>query len=224
MSRVRVLLLEDDALLREAVAAVLRPRGVAVDEVGLVSEADERLSTNEYDVAVLDRMLPDGDAADLVATLRLGGLTTPVIFLTAMADITDRVAGLDAGGDDYLVKPFAMAELLARIRSLSRRGPATTTAALSLADLLIDEARTEVTRGGQLLTLTPKEYGMLAYLVRHAGRVVSRGELLEHCWDEHADPSSNVIDVRMRLVRAKLGDPPLLHTVRGAGYIAELRS
>lgn len=223
MTGVRVLLLEDDSDLRKSIATVLRPRGIAVDEAGLVSEADERLRINEYDVAVLDRSLPDGDAADMLKALRADGLRTPVIFLTAMADIMDRVAGLDAGGDDYLVKPFAMEELLARLRSMARRQAAVALPEVTLADLSIDESRMTVTRGGRVLTLTPKEYGMLLYLVRHAGRVVSRTELLEHCWDEYADPTSNVVDVRMRLLRAKVGEPALLHTVRGSGFIAEVR-
>ncbi len=223
MAQVRVLLLEDDAALRTVIAGVLRAQGVAVDEAGRVSEADEKLSVNDYDLAVLDRMLPDGDSAQMLARLRGADVNVPVIFLTAMADVTDRVHGLDAGGDDYLVKPFAMEELLARIRSLARRPAAVTMPELELADLVIDPARTAVSRGSRRLTLTPKEYAVLEYLVRHTGRVVSRSELLEHCWDEYADPTSNVVDVRMRLLRNKLGDPPLVHTVRGVGYIAEER-
>ena len=223
MARVRVLLLEDDDELRASVAAVLRSAGTAVDEAGLLRDADERLHVHAYDVAVLDRRLPDGDAAVLLSRLRAQGLATPVLFLTALADVGDRVDGLDAGGDDYLVKPFAMAELLARVRSLARRAGRTDAPVLRLADLEVDRARVTVTRGGRALTLTPKEFSLLAHLVRNAGRVVSRTELLEHCWDEFADPSSNVVDVRIRLLRAKLGDPALVHTVRGAGYVAAVR-
>lgn len=223
MGGVRVLLVEDDLDLRSSVAAVLRRQAYAVDEAGSIAEADERLAVHSYDVAILDRALPDGDAADLLREARAAGWTAPVLFLSARADIHDRVRGLDAGGDDYLVKPFAMEELLARLRSLTRR-PQVTTERLALADVEIDPARVEATRAGRPILLTPKEFGLLAYLVRHTGRVVSRTELLEHCWDEYADPSSNVVDVRIRLLRSKLGNPALIHTVRGAGFIAERRA
>lgn len=224
MSGVRVLLVEDDVELRASVAAVLRRHAYAVDEVGTVAEADERLTVNAYDVAVFDRGLPDGDAADLLTDRRAAGENVPVLFLSARADIHDRVRGLDAGGDDYLVKPFAMEELLARLRSLTRRSPqAVPTADLRLGDVHVDLARMEASRAGRPILLTRKEFALLAYLLRNAGRVVSRAELLEHCWDEYADPTSNVVDVRMRLLRNKLGEPGLIHTVRGAGYIAEER-
>jgi len=223
MGGVRVLLLEDDHELRSSVATALRRQSYAVDEAKTIADADERLSINTYDVAVLDRSLPDGDAADLLRRVRKDGCSVPVLFLSARADIDDRVRGLDSGGDDYLVKPFAMEELLARLRSLSRRRPDTVEGVLTLGDIEIDPARVRATRAGRSILLTPKEFGLLAYLVRHAGRVVSRTELLEHCWDEFADPSSNVIDVRIRLLRGKLGDPPVIHTVRGAGFVAELR-
>lgn len=225
MSGVRVLLVEDDAELRASVAAVLRRHAYAVDEAGSVAEADERLTVNAYDVAVFDRGLPDGDAADLLTDIRAAGQCVPVLFLSARADIHDRVRGLDAGGDDYLVKPFAMEELLARLRSLTRRSPQAVVPAadLRLGDVHVDLARMEASRSGRPILLTRKEFALLSYLLRHAGRVVSRAELLEHCWDEYADPTSNVVDVRMRLLRNKLGEPGLIHTVRGAGFIAEER-
>lgn len=222
MGGVRVLLLEDDHELRSSVAKVLRRQSYAVDEAATIADADERLAVNSYDVAVLDRGLPDGDAADMLAEARARGCVVPVLFLSARADIHDRVRGLDSGGDDYLVKPFVMEELLARLRSLARRHPGTTEGRLVLGDIEIDLARVQATRGGRPIPLTPKEFGLLAYLVRHAGRVVSRTELLEHCWDEFADPSSNVVDVRIRLLRGKLGEPPVIRTVRGAGFVAEV--
>nr|WP_217994500.1 response regulator transcription factor [Mobilicoccus pelagius] len=220
----RVLLLEDDLELRSSVATVLRRRSYAVDEAATIADADERLSVNSYDVAVLDRGLPDGDAADMLRDLRSRGCAVPVLFLSAWADIHDRVRGLDAGGDDYLVKPFAMEELLARLRSLTRRPAGAVDSVLALGDIEVDLARVQAARGGRSILLTPKEFGLLVYLLRNAGRVVSRAELLEHCWDEFADPSSNVVDVRIRLLRSKIGDPPVIHTVRGVGFVAEARS
>ena len=215
-----MLVVEDDPSLRSAVAVELRRSGLSVDESGDLAGADERLSMTEYDVAVLDRSLPDGDAADLLARLRASGLTVPVIFLTCRDDVADRIGGLEAGGDDYLGKPFAMAELTARIRSLARRTSAVQPPALILGDLTVDQARASVTRAGRPVTLTPKEYSLLEHLVRNSGRVVTRQDLLEHCWDEFEDPASNVVETRIGRLRAKLGSPPLVHTVRGAGYLA----
>lgn len=217
---VRVLLLDDDPGLRASIAAVLRARGDAVDEAADLAEADERLYVNDYDVAVLDRTVPGGDAADLARRARADGVTTPILFLTALDAVDHRVAGLDAGGDDYLAKPFAMAELLARLRSLTRRSAGVAAPVLALGDLEVDPAELTARRGDRILTLTAKELAILTHLLRHRGQVVSRSELIEHCWDELADPRSNVVDVRMRLLRQKLGEPALVHTVRGAGYIA----
>jgi two-component system copper resistance phosphate regulon response regulator CusR len=220
---VRVLLLDDDADLRTTVASRLRQLGMCVDEAADLAAADERLCVTPYDVAVLDRGLPDGDAAVLLRRLRTtAALTVPVIFLTCHDEVADRVAGFEAGGDDYLGKPFAMAELVARLRSLTRRTAAVAPPVLTLGDLEIDQARARVRRGGRPITLTAKEYGLLEHLVRHAGRVVSRQELLEHCWDEFEDPASNVVEARIGRMRAKLGTPPLVHTVRGTGYLAAL--
>jgi two-component system copper resistance phosphate regulon response regulator CusR len=216
----RVLVLEDDDLLRASIVAELRRQGTSVDEAANLAEADLRLTTTRYDVAVLDRALPDGDAAGLLARLRAQGVGVPALFLSCHDDVLDRVHGLDAGGDDYLGKPFAMVELLARIRSLGRRSAESQPPALTLGDLVIDRSRASVHRAGRPITLTPKEYSVLEYLVRHAGQVVSRTALLEHCWDEFADPASNVVDTRVGRIRAKIGPPPLVHTVRGAGYLA----
>jgi DNA-binding response OmpR family regulator len=222
MSTMRILVLDDDSVLRQAVTQALSRLALAVDEASTLSDAHERLLVNDYDLAILDRRLPDGDAVVMLGALRKAGLQTSVIFLTGLGEVDQRVEGLDVGADDYLVKPFAMDELLARVRVLLRRTGGARQPLLELGDVSLDPARMTVTRAGEPLTLTPKEFSVLGYLIRQAGRVVSRTELLEHCWDEFADPSSNVIDVRIRLLRSKLGEPPIIHTVRGGGYLAEL--
>ena len=188
----RLLLLEDDDELRAQAARALRTQAYAVDEASTLAAADELAFVNEYDAAVLDRRVPDGDAVDLVRALRSRGDTVPILLLTALGEVGDRVAGLDAGADDYLTKPFAMPELLARIRALGRRTGGTDQPVLVLGDLLVDPASVTARRGDRDLNLTQKEFAILAYLVRHVSRVVSRSELLEHCWDVFADPASNV--------------------------------
>ncbi|WP_033343113.1 winged helix-turn-helix domain-containing protein [Catenuloplanes japonicus] len=214
----RVLLLEDDRDLAAGVASALRRSGLAVDSVGTLAAADESLSVNTYDAAVLDRMVPDGDALDLLRRLRSEGCAVPVLFLTARDLVDDRVDGFTAGGDDYLVKPFAMPELVVRVRSLCRRSGTVRPPTLAVGDLRIDTARHEVTRAGVLLRLTPKEFAVLEQLAAHEGTAVRRADLIESCWDEMADPASNVVDVVITQLRRKLGDPPVLHTVRGIGY------
>lgn len=206
----RLLVLEDDAALRRRVVAAFRARGDAVDEVGTLEEADEKMFVGSYDVAIFDRTVADGDAAGLVQRLRTGGSTTPILFVTALDAVEHRVAGLDAGGDDYLVKPFAIAEMEARVRSLARRSPTVDQPVLVLEDLTVDPAALTVRRSGRPILLTSKEFAILVLLLCNSGRVVSRTTLLERCWDEYADPSSNVIDVRIRLLRRKFGDPPLV--------------
>ncbi|MDI6104762.1 response regulator transcription factor [Actinoplanes sp. NEAU-A12] len=214
----RVLLLEDDRELAGAVAGALRRSGLAVDVAVTLAAADEAFDLTAYDAAILDRTLPDGDALDLVHRRRGQGWQVPVLFLTARDTVADRVAGFEVGGDDYLVKPFAVPELVARVRGLCRRSGTTRPAVIEVADLRIDSARHEVLRAGVRLTLTPKEFGVLELLAARQATVVTRTDLVEHCWDEMADPMSNVVDVVVAQLRRKLGPPALLHTVRGVGY------
>lgn len=215
----RVLAIEDDENLRVAVAVSLRGAGFAVDTAGDLPEADEALSVNDYDCAVFDRMLPAGDALDYVAGRRRLGWTTPVLFLTGRGATAERVAGL-AWGDDYLSKPFDTAELVVRVRSLCRRAaPAGAGPAARHAGLEIDPERYEVRRDGRPLSLSAKEFVILERLVQAAGRPVRREELIAAAWDEQVAPSSNVLDVLIAQLRRKLGPPPLLHTVRGTGYL-----
>lgn len=214
----RVLLVEDDANLRFGVAAALRAAGLAVDEAVDLPQADEALFVTAYDCAVFDRMLPSGDAADYVEELRRGGRAVPVLFLTARDTVADRVEGFARGGDDYLVKPFAVPELVARVRSLCRRAPAVSPPVLRVGDMEIDTARRQVRRAGVLLTFTRREFAVLEVLATRADQAVGRAELIESCWDEMAEPQSNVLEVLISQLRRKLGGPPLVHTVRGVGY------
>ncbi|MFD3739914.1 winged helix-turn-helix domain-containing protein [Streptomyces sp. NPDC058629] len=213
-----MLLVEDDANLRFGVAAALRAAGLAVDEAADLPQADEALFVTAYDCAVFDRMLPSGDAADYVEELRRDGRAVPVLFLTARDTVADRVEGFARGGDDYLVKPFAVPELIARVRSLCRRAPAVSPPVLRVGDVAIDTARRQVRRAGVLLTFTRREFAVLEVLATRADQAVGRAELIESCWDEMAEPQSNVLEVLISQLRRKLGGPPLIHTVRGVGY------
>jgi DNA-binding response OmpR family regulator len=196
----------------------LRGAGLAVDHAADLPGADEALAVNSYDCAVFDRMLPAGDSVGYVRARRATGWTLPVLFLTARDTVEDRVAGFEHGGDDYLVKPFAVAELIARVRGLARRNGVIRPSVLRCADLVVDVARHQVRRGGVLLTLTAKEFAVLAVLAGRPGDVVSRTDLIEQCWDELTEPMSNVVDVLIGQLRRKLGEPSVLHTVRGVGY------
>ncbi|WP_432150020.1 winged helix-turn-helix domain-containing protein [Streptomyces sp. bgisy029] len=213
-----MLLVEDDANLRFGVAAALRAAGLAVDEAVDLPQADEALFVTAYDCAVFDRMLPSGDAADYVEGLRRDGRAVPVLFLTARDTVADRVEGFARGGDDYLVKPFAVPELVARVRSLCRRAPAVSPPVLRVGDVEIDTARRQVRRAGVLLTFTRREFAVLEVLATRADQAVGRAELIERCWDEMAEPQSNVLEVLVSQLRRKLGGPPVVHTVRGIGY------
>ena len=216
----RVLIVEDDADLREAATHALRTAGFAVDAVRDWSGADVALAVNGYDCLVLDRMLPDGDGAEHLRSSRARGLSVPALVLTALSGLPDRVAGFEAGADDYLGKPFATAEFIARVRALCRRSASTLPVVLRLHDIELDTARREVRRGGVLNMLTPKEFAVLEQLLTRAPAAVSRADLREHCWDEQADPLSNVVDVVVTQLRRKLGSPNVIHTVRGTGYRA----
>ena len=217
----RVLVVEDQKELRHAVVRRLRARGYSVDEASDATTADEYMATYEYAVVILDRMLPDGDAIERLGQWRQRGDATPTLFLTARDRVTDRVAGLEAGADDYLVKPFAMDELLARVGALARRSSLPHPAVIREADVEIDTGRREVRRAGVLIPLRPKEYALLELLATRRGRVVARGEILDCCWDEAHEPLSNVEEVVMAALRRKLGKPPLIRTIRGAGYLFE---
>jgi two-component system, OmpR family, response regulator len=216
---VRVLVVEDNEDLRVAIAGSLRAAGFAVDAVGDLPAADEALSVNSYDCAVLDRMLPAGDALYYVQARRP---SVPVLFLTARDAVADRVAGLEFG-EDYLVKPFATEELEARVRRLCRRAGSTGGGppVLRCGDLELDSGRHEVRRAGVLLTLTGKEFDVLRHLLARQSAPVGRTELIREVWDPLVDPASNVLDVVITQLRRKLRNPPMIHTVRGFGYRIE---
>ena len=214
----RVLVVEDEEDLRIAVSAELAAAGVLIRSAGDIATADAEIRTGEFDCVVFDRMLPDGDSIGYVHGLRQGGWAVPVLFLTAMDSVADRVDGFTHGGDDYLVKPFSVGEMAARVLALCRRSATGRPSILRHADLEVDCARREVRRGGVLLTLSGKEFAVLEVLLVRAGQAVGRDELMEHCWDGSADPVANVVDVVVKRLRAKLREPGLIHTVRGVGY------
>ena len=220
----KVLIIEDDEALRGAIARRLRAVGHAADEAVDLADGDELAAVSDYDVVVLDRMLPDGDSLERLAGWRAAGVTTPVIFVTARGETVERVAGLEGGADDYLVKPFAMDELVARVAALTRREVTPRPAVLKFADLEIDTARREVRRAGALLPLRPKEYCVLHLLASRAGSVVSRADIIEHCWDMNYEPLSNVEESVVASLRRKLGKPSPIRTVRGGGYLLEAAS
>ncbi|WP_435593603.1 winged helix-turn-helix domain-containing protein [Nocardia sp. bgisy118] len=215
----RVLVVEDDERLGVEVAAGLRYAGFAVDLAGHLADADFKISVNTYDCLVIDRGLPDGDGLHLVAAHRAAGHRVPVLMLTARDGLADRIAGFENGADDYLVKPFALPELTARVRALCRRREHPAPARLRLGDIDIDLPRRRVQRAGILRSLTPKEFAVLELLATRAGSVVTRSELIECCWDEMAEPASNVVDAVIAQLRRKLGAPPVIETVRGAGFM-----
>jgi DNA-binding response OmpR family regulator len=212
------MVVEDDEDLRIAVCTELGAAGLDVRSAADIGTAHAELRRDHYDCVVFDRMLPDGDAVGYVHRRRQQGWSVPVLFLTARDSIADRLAGFAHGGDDYLVKPFSVAEMTARVRTLCRRAGSGRPSVLRHADLEVDCARREVRRGGVLLTLSDKEFAVLEYLIVRAEQAVQRAELIEHCWDDAADPMSNVVDVVIKRLRRKLREPELIHTVRGRGY------
>jgi DNA-binding response OmpR family regulator len=215
---VRVLLVEDHEELAETVAGVLRREGMAVDVCFDGRDALAHVAVHDYDVVVLDRDLPGVHGDDVCRTLVEDGCRSRILMLTAAGTIQDRVDGLGLGADDYLPKPFAMAELIARVRTLWRRAGTPLPPVLTAGDLHVDPARRIATRNGQRLALRPKELAMLEYLLAARGRVISAEELLAQVWDEAADPFTTTVKVTMRRLRAKLGDPPLIETVPQGGY------
>ncbi|MFJ4657720.1 response regulator transcription factor [Nocardia sp. NPDC088792] len=218
IARVRVLVCEDDTNLGDEIAAGLRAAGFAVDLARDYAAADLKITVNSYDCLVIDRGLPDGDGLDLVRAHRESGQRTPALILTARDALTDRLDGFAHGADDYVVKPFAMDELAARVNALCRRQELPAPTRTVLGTLVVDRPRRRVHRAGTLLTLTPKEFSVLELLAARAGTVVSRTELIECCWDEMAEPASNVVDVVIAQLRRKLGNPPLIDTIRGIGF------
>ncbi|QJT07818.1 response regulator transcription factor [Oceanidesulfovibrio marinus] len=218
----RLLIIEDDLEAAAYMVKGLKESGYNVDHVADGKEGLYKVAGEEYDAIIVDRMLPGVDGLTIVTTMRSAGNKTPVLILSALGEVDDRVRGLRAGGDDYLTKPYAFAELLARLESLLRRGKETAPVTkLRVADLEMDLISRKVTRADQTVDLQPKEFALLEYLMRHAGHVVTRTMLLENVWDYAFDPQTNVIDVHISRLRQKIDkgfDKPLLQTVRGVGY------
>ena len=217
----RVLLVEDDREQARILAEGLREHGIEVDRAANYSDGLERARRAAHDVMVLDVMLPGGSGFDLCARVRTAGVATPVLMLTARDAVDDRVAGLDAGADDYLPKPYAFRELLARVRALARRRPSLMPRQVRVADLEVDLSSRAVRRGGRAVELTAKEFALLEVFVLHAGEVLDRATITAHVWDENHDPFTNVLEVLVRRLRRKLDDgcePKLIQTLRGAGY------
>jgi DNA-binding response OmpR family regulator len=218
----RLLVVEDDAAAASVLAKGLREHAYVVDVAMDGRAALEHALLFEYDLILLDVLLPALDGLEVCRRIRARRLAVPILMLTARGEVDERVAGLDAGADDYLPKPFHFPELLARVRALLRRGPALDPGLLRVADLSIDPRTRRVERAGRLIHLTTKEYTLLAYLARRQGQVVTRSDISEHVWDEHFDPLSNVIEVYVQRLRRKIDDgheQKLIHTRRGAGYL-----
>ena len=222
----KLLVIEDDKKTAGYLRKGLTESGFVVDLAQHGADGLHLALTGDYEVIILDVMLPGADGWTVLETLRRAGKQSPVLFLTARDSVTDRVKGLKLGADDYLVKPFAFSELLARIESILRRGPTRQSDLTLVADLTIDRVRSRVTRGGHRIELTPKEFQLLSLLARRCGEILSRTILAELVWDMNFDSDSNVVDVHVRRLRAKVDDPfgrKLIHTVRGRGYILEER-
>jgi two-component system OmpR family response regulator len=219
----RILIIEDDAATAAHVANGLKEVGHLVDHAPNARDGLFLATGHAYDVMIVDRMLGGMDGLGIVKTLRSTGVKTPVLFLTALSGIDERVSGLEAGADDYLIKPFAFSELLARIEALARRPPiATVQTELRVADLQLDLVKRTATRSGRRIDLQPREFRLLEYLMKNAGRVVTRTMLLEHVWEFHFDPKTNIVETHISRLRAKMDrgqGPELIQTVRGSGYM-----
>lgn len=220
----RILIIEDESKTAAYLRKGLVETGFTVDVAGQGEDGLHLARTGEYDLIILDVMLPERDGWSVISELRRSGMQTPVLFLTACDTVEDRVKGLDLGADDYLVKPFAFSELLARTRSILRRGPARPSGAIRIADLELDLARHKASRGGRRLDLTPKEFALLSLLARRPGEVLSQTLIAEQVWDMNFDSDTNVVEVNVRRLRSKVDDPfpvKLIRTVRGVGYVLE---
>lgn len=223
----RLLLVEDDPRIARFVAKGLREQAYAVDISGDGEDALYQAAINSYDLIILDVMIPGKNGFEVCRELRRSGQKIPILMLTARDAVEDRITGLDHGADDYLTKPFEFRELLARLRALLRRSAEIRPAQIKVADLVLDTGAQSVSRAGRTIPLTTKEYALLEFLARNAGRVVGRAEIAEHVWDESFDPFSNLIEVYVNRVRRKIdasSAKPLLHTRRGAGYFFGLTS
>lgn len=217
----RLLLVEDDTALAAVLCDGFRERGFEVVHESAIGEARTRIARGQFDVIILDVMLRGGTGFDLCAEIRRQGLTTPILMLTARDSVDDRVRGLDVGADDYLTKPFAFRELLARVRALARRRPALLPQSLTIADFHVDLKSRRASRAGRPIELTAKEFLLLEVLAMHHDQVIDRATITAHVWDENHDPFTNVLEVLVRRLRRKVDDghePRLIHTVRGAGY------
>ncbi|MGH9174900.1 MAG: response regulator transcription factor [Vicinamibacterales bacterium] len=218
----RILIVEDEPVAAAVLAKGLREHAYVVDVAPDGQTALEHASGNEYDLVILDVLLPGMNGLDVCRHLRANGAAMPILMLTARAGLDERVEGLDAGADDYLLKPYHFPELLARVRALLRRGPVLGPSTVTVDDLTIDAATRRVERAGRAIQLTTKEYTLLSYLARRQGHIVTRADISEHVWDESFDPLSNVIDVYIQRLRRKVDDGhsrKLIHTRRGTGYV-----
>ncbi|HEY6327960.1 MAG TPA: response regulator transcription factor [Blastocatellia bacterium] len=221
----RILVVEDESSLANSLVAGLKEECYAVDRAGDGEEAEFLAETNDYDLIVLDLMIPKIDGFQVCRDIRDRKVATPVLMLTALDSVADKVKGLDCGADDYLTKPFSFEEFLARVRALLRRGPLTVASVLNYKDIHMDLIGHSITREGKRIELTGKEYALLEFFLRNPERIISRSQLAEHVWDQYFDPLSNVIDVSISHLRKKIeadGGPRVLHSVRGMGYIMKL--
>jgi DNA-binding response OmpR family regulator len=217
----RILIVEDDPNIADVIRRGLVAQHYSVDVAGDGRRGEELALVNDYDLIILDILLPFKDGRDVCQSLRTKEIATPILMLTALGEVEDKIHGLDIGADDYMTKPFHFGELLARVRSLSRRQTDQKTTEIQIADLVLDTARRTVVRNNMPITLTAKEFALLEYLAINSGKVLTREKISEHVWDMNFDPQSNIIDSFIRFLRQKIDkdfNPPLIHTVRGVGY------